>query len=175
MPLKHSFPPIADPDARLLVLGSLPGDRSLAAGRYYAHPQNQFWRLMSPVVGRDLMPLAYDDRLAALRASGIALWDVIGSARRAGSTDAAIVDVEGNDLLALIATLPGLRAIAFNGGTALKQGLKLLGRDFSGPDIIALPSSSPLHTVGLAAKQPAWNQLATILSGGLDARNPGPK
>lgn len=169
MPLKHSFPPIASHDARLLVLGSLPGDRSLAAGRYYAHPQNQFWRLMSPVVGRDLVPLAYDDRLAALQASGIALWDVIGSARRAGSTDAAIVDIEGNDLLALVATLPRLRAIAFNGGTALKQGLKLLGRDFSGPQIIALPSSSPLHTVGLAAKQPAWNQLATILPGRLDA------
>lgn len=163
MSLKHSFPPIAAPDARLLVLGSLPGDRSLAAQRYYAHPQNQFWQLMSPVVGRDLAVLDYDDRLDALREARVALWDVIGSARRAGSTDAAIVDIEGNDLPALIATLPHLRAIAFNGGTALKQGMKLLGRDVAGPEIVALPSSSPLHTVGVAAKQPAWSALAAFL------------
>ncbi|MEG3171402.1 DNA-deoxyinosine glycosylase [Sphingomonas sp. ZB1N12] len=163
MSLKHSFPPIMGPDARILVLGSLPGDRSLAAQRYYAHPQNQFWHLMSPVVGRDLVALDYVDRLAALRASGVALWDVIGSARRAGSSDAAIVDPQGNDIAALVAQLPKLRAVAFNGGTALKQGLKLLGPGYDGPAIIALPSSSPLHTVGLAAKQPAWNQLAAFL------------
>ncbi|BCA61520.1 DNA-deoxyinosine glycosylase [Sphingomonas sp. HMP9] len=163
MSLKHSFPPIVAPDARILVLGSLPGDRSLAAQRYYAHPQNQFWRLMSPVVGLNLAALDYDDRLAALGASGVALWDVIGSARRAGSSDAAILDVEGNNIAALVARLPNLRAVAFNGGTALKQGVKLLGPNFAGPTIVALPSSSPLHTVGIAAKQPAWNQLAAFL------------
>jgi hypoxanthine-DNA glycosylase len=163
MPLKHSFPPVADPCARVLILGSLPGDRSLAARRYYAHPQNQFWQLMSPIVGCDLVGPDYDDRLAALRASGVALWDVVGSARRAGSSDAAIVDIQGNDIAGLAASLPHLRAIAFNGGTALKQGLKMLGPGFSGPAIVALPSSSPLHTIGRAAKQPAWNQLAAFL------------
>ena len=163
MSLKHSFPPIFDFEARVLVLGSLPGDRSLAAQRYYAHPQNQFWQLMSPVVGCDLATLDYEDRLAALRASGVALWDVIGSARRTGSSDAAILDAEGNDIVALIGRLPELRAVAFNGGTALKQGLKLLGPNYAGPTIVALPSSSPLHTIGVAAKQPAWNQLAAFL------------
>ena len=163
MALKHSFPPIAAADARLLVLGSLPGDRSLAAQRYYAHPQNQFWQLMAPVVGRDLAVLAYDDRLDALIEARVALWDVIGSARRAGSTDAAIADIEGNDLAGLIATLPDLRAIAFNGGTALKYGRTLLGPDFAGADIVALPSSSPLHTIGIAAKRPAWTALAALL------------
>lgn len=163
MSLKHSFPPIFDSEARVLVLGSLPGDRSLAAQRYYAHPQNQFWQLMSPVVGCDLVTLDYEDRLAALRASGVALWDVIGSARRSGSSDAAILDAEGNDIVALIGRLPKLRAVAFNGGTALKQGLKMLGPNFAGPSVVALPSSSPLHTIGVAAKQPAWNQLAAFL------------
>ena len=163
MSLKHSFPPIFDFEARVLVLGSLPGDRSLAAQRYYAHPQNQFWQLMSPVVGCNLATLDYEDRLAALRASGVALWDVIGSARRTGSSDAAILDAEGNDIVALIGRLPELRAVAFNGGTALKQGLKLLGPNYAGPTIVALPSSSPLHTIGVAAKQPAWNQLAAFL------------
>lgn len=176
MLLKHSFPPVADDDARVLVLGSLPGDRSLAAQRYYAHPQNQFWQLMSPVVGHDLVALAYDDRLAALRRSGVALWDVVGSARRAGSSDAAIVDIAGNDIAGLAGRLPRLRAIAFNGGTALKQGLKLLGRDAgragaAGPAIVALPSSSPLHTVGLAAKQPAWDRLAAFLSDPPESRD----
>ena len=168
MTRKHSFPPVADADARVLVLGSLPGDRSLAAQRYYAHPQNQFWQLMTPVVGHDLVALDYDDRLAMLRRSGVALWDVVGSANRAGSSDAAIVDIEGNDLGALVARLPMLRAIAFNGGTALKQGVGLLGRSTAGglpsdPAIVALPSSSPLHTIGVAAKQPAWSQLASFL------------
>jgi hypoxanthine-DNA glycosylase len=157
MSLKHSFPPVFDPEARVLVLGSLPGDRSLAAQRYYAHPQNQFWQLMSPVVGRDLATLDYEDRLAALRASGVALWDVIGSARRSGSSDAAILDAEGNDIAALIGRLPKLRAVAF------KQGLKMLGPNFAGPSVVALPSSSPLYTIGVAAKQPAWNQLAAFL------------
>ncbi|MGU3389668.1 DNA-deoxyinosine glycosylase [Sphingomonas sp. M1A8_2b] len=169
MPLKHSFPPIAAPDARLLVLGSLPGDRSLAAQRYYAHPQNQFWQLMSPVAGRDLVMLDYDDRLAALREAGVALWDVIGSARRVGSTDAAIVDVQGNDIVGLIATLPRLRAIAFNGGTAWKQGKALLGRDFDRAALLPLPSSSPLHTIGIAAKQPHWSALADFLDAAITA------
>ncbi len=165
MLLKHSFPPVADDDARVLVLGSLPGDRSLAAQRYYAHPQNQFWQLMSVVVGQDLVMLAYDERLAALRASGVALWDVVASARRAGSSDAALGDIAGNDIAGLAARLPRLQAIGFNGGTALKQGLKLLGGAATGgPAIIALPSSSPLHTIGLAAKQPAWNQLTAFLA-----------
>ena len=163
MSLKHSFPPVFDSQARVLVLGSLPGDRSLAAQRYYAHPQNQFWQLMSPAVGCDLVTLDYEDRLAALRATGVALWDVIGSARRTGSSDAAILDAEGNDIVALIGQLPKLRVVAFNGGTALKQGLKLLGPNFAGPTIVALPSSSPLHTIGVAAKQLAWNQLAAFL------------
>ena len=65
-PRKHSFPPVVDAQVRLLVLGSLPGERSLAEQRYYAHPQNQFWRLVSPAAGRDLAALDYPARLAAL-------------------------------------------------------------------------------------------------------------
>lgn len=163
MLLKHAFPPIVAPSARLIVLGSLPGDRSLAAGRYYAHPQNQFWRLMSPVVGRDLVALDHDARLAELVATGIALWDVIGAARRDGSGDAAIVDAQANDIAGFVATLPLLRAVAFNGRTALKHGQASLGSRFADIARVALPSSSPLHTVGLAAKQPAWDRLRDYL------------
>jgi hypoxanthine-DNA glycosylase len=76
---KRSFPPVVDADTRLLVLGSLPGDRSLAAARYYAHPQNQFWQLMSAVIDVDLPSLDYDARLAALRTARVGLWDVVAS------------------------------------------------------------------------------------------------
>lgn len=160
---KRSFAPVADPRTRLLICGSLPGDRSLAAGRYYAHPQNQFWRLLSPVAGVDLAALDYDRRLAALRKAHIGLWDVVASATRPGSSDAAIRDHAANDLPALAATLPDLRAIAFNGGTAHRLGARQMagGENYA---LIALPSSSPLHTIGIAAKQPAWSALRDMLT-----------
>lgn len=160
---KHSFSPITDTRVRLLVLGSLPGERSLAERRYYAHPQNQFWQLISPAAGRDLSALPYEARLAALLDAHIGLWDVVASATRPGSTDAAIRDIEGHDVAALATTLPDLRAIAFNGGTALKHGLKQLGTVSERYRVIALPSSSPLHTIGLAAKLPAWEALGALL------------
>lgn len=164
MTLKASFPPVHRPDARLLVLGSLPGERSLAQQHYYAHPQNQFWRLISPVVGRELAALAYPDRLAALVAARVALWDVVATARRAGSSDAAIRDAEANDLPALVARLPALRAIGFNGATSARIGRAALAPSPPGVALVTLPSSSPLHTVGLAAKQPAWEALAAYLT-----------
>lgn len=156
---KYSFPPVAAADARLLILGSLPGERSLAAGRYYAHPQNQFWQLLSPVVGRDLGTLPYTARLDALKAARIGLWDVVASATRPGSTDAALRDIAPHDIAALAAQLPDLRAIAFNGATAHRHGLRQLGDAAARYTIVALPSSSPLHTIGIAAKQPAWSML----------------
>ncbi|MGY4396914.1 hypoxanthine-DNA glycosylase [Sphingomonas sp. UYAg733] len=163
MTTKRSFPPITDPATRLLILGSLPGDRSLAEARYYAHPQNQFWWLMSAVIARDLVPLNYDGRLATLRDAHIGLWDVVASARREGSSDAAIQDHVANDLTALIRTLPELRAIGFNGATAYRHGVAQIGDTAPYIARIALPSSSPLHTVGLAAKLPAWQALQAYL------------
>ncbi len=161
---KHSFPPVVDSHTRLLVLGSLPGERSLAEQRYYAHPQNQFWRLISPAAGRDLSALPYPDRLAALLDAHIGLWDVVASARRTGSTDAALRDVEGHDIAALAATLPDLRAIAFNGGTAFRTGSKQLGTAAGNYAVIALPSSSPLHTIGFEKKLPQWQALRLLLN-----------
>jgi hypoxanthine-DNA glycosylase len=161
--LKSSLPPVVAPDTRLLVLGSLPGERSLAARRYYAHPQNQFWALMSPVVGRDLPALEYEDRLAALLVAGVGLWDVVATARRAGSSDAAIRDATGNDIAALAASLPRLRAIAFNGATAHRHGIRQLGETAARYRLMRLPSSSPLHTIGVAAKSEAWRGLKAAL------------
>ena len=151
------LPPLVSPHTRVLILGSFPGVASLRAQQYYGHPQNQFWRLMSAVVDRDLVALSYPARLAALLDAHVGLWDVIATAHRAGSTDAALSGIAPNDIAALAATLPHLRAIAFNGGTAFKHGLKQLGATRC--DTVALPSSSPLHTIGFQVKLPAWMEL----------------
>ncbi|MBX3594279.1 MAG: DNA-deoxyinosine glycosylase [Sphingomonas sp.] len=165
-PRKSSFAPVTDARTRVLICGSLPGERSLAERAYYAHPQNQFWRLMAHVLAREELPaLPYDARLAALRDARCGLWDVVASALRRGSTDAAIAAIEPNDVATLAATLPDLRAIAFNGAMAAKHGLRQLGAATNRWAILSLPSSSPLHTVGLAAKLPAWMEVRTFLQG----------
>lgn len=152
---KRAFDPVIDADTRLLILGSLPGDASLKAGQYYGHPQNAFWRLVGGVVGIDLAALPYSDRLEALKAARIGLWDVIAGAERKGSLDADIRNAEAADLRQLIADLPNLRAIAFNGATAAKIGRRSLA-GIEGRALIDLPSSSPAHTLAQAEKAARW-------------------
>ena len=98
MSVKVGLPPIALADARLFVLGSLPGDASLAARQYYAHPTNQFWRLLGGAIGEDLQGLPYDERLKRLAERRVGLWDVIASASRRGSLDQAIRLAEHNQV-----------------------------------------------------------------------------
>ncbi|MDY6923883.1 MAG: DNA-deoxyinosine glycosylase [Pseudomonadota bacterium] len=157
---KAGFAPVVDANTRLLILGSLPGDASLRAGQYYGHPQNAFWRLIGGVTGSDLVALPYEDRLATLQAAGVGLWDVIASAERPGSLDAAIRQPEAADLRGLVQDLPRLRAVAFNGGKAARLGRAVLG-DPPGLALIDLPSSSPAHARPFADKAAAWAQLAT--------------
>ena len=164
MSRKAGFEPVVDANTRLLILGSLPGDASLRAGQYYGHPRNAFWRLIGGVIGRDLAALSYEDRLAALRAAGVGLWDVIASAERPGSLDAAIRAPEAADLRALVATLPALRAVAFNGGKAAKLGRAVLADRSEGVALIDLPSSSPAHARPFEEKAAAWAALAHPLA-----------
>lgn len=159
--IKRSFPPVADARTRLLILGSLPGDASLAAQRYYAHPQNAFWRLVGGVIGVDLVRLDYDARLQSLLAHHIGLWDVVAGAMRQGSLDGAIRQAAANDLVALVATLPNLRAIAFNGKTAARIGRFTLGA--TGMELIDLPSSSPAYTLPFHDKAARWIRLAATI------------
>ncbi len=159
--LKRAFAPVVAPNTRLLVLGSLPGDASLKVAQYYAHPQNGFWRLIGGVIDRDIAALAYAERLEALKGAGVGLWDVIASAERAGSLDAAIRSPEAADLRGLIASLPNLKAVAFNGATAAKTGRRLL-TDLQ-ITLIDLPSSSPAHTKPLWEKAQSWAILKTVL------------
>jgi hypoxanthine-DNA glycosylase len=160
---KASFDPVVDARTRLLVLGSLPGEKSLAAAQYYANPQNQFWRLMEAVTDRPLLAAAYEDRLETLLAAGVGLWDVIGSAVRAGSLDTAIRDHQPNALPDLCRSLPNLRAVAFNGGKASALGARILAArtDLA---LMPLPSSSAAHTVGFERKLAAWQALSGFLA-----------
>lgn len=146
----------------MLILGSLPGERSLAEARYYAHPQNRFWHLVGMVIGEDLAMRDYADRLEILSAHGIALWDVIASARRQGSLDSAIREARPNRLRELVAGLPCLRAVAFNGVVAARIGLRLLGP--TALTLLPLPSSSPAFAaMPLAEKQQLWLALRKFL------------
>jgi len=162
MARKISFPPVVAPDTRVLVLGSLPGERSLAAGRYYAHPQNGFWYLIGAVIGVALEPLDYEARLAALLKARVGLWDTVASARRSGSLDAAIREAEHNPLADLARSLPELRAVGFNGGASARIGMpQLAGSRLA---LVPLPSSSPAYAaMPLIEKAKLWNALGEFL------------
>ena len=148
------FGPVVGPRTRLMVLGSFPGVASLAAGQYYAHPRNQFWPLLSALWGVDLRALDYPARLDVLRARGLGLWDVYARCRREGSLDSAIEAAELNDFAALRAIVPGLVAVAHNGGESARtmQRLQALGLATH-----RLPSSSPANASwSFERKLAAW-------------------
>jgi TDG/mug DNA glycosylase family protein len=160
---KAAFPPSVGADARLLVLGSLPGDESLRQGQYYAHPSNAFWWLIGEVLSEALAALPYPERLERLIAHRLGLWDVIAVAHRPGSLDGAIRDAVDRDLAGFVATLPDLRAVAFNGGEAARRGRKQLA-GVEGLELIVLPSSSAAYA-GLPRdrKRAAWLGLRAYL------------
>jgi hypoxanthine-DNA glycosylase len=162
--LKHGLAPVARSDARLFILGSLPGDASLAAQRYYAHPRNGFWGLVGHAMGEDLPSLNYAERLERLMARRIGLWDVVAHATRRGSLDQAIREPGHNPLADYFAGFPSLGAVAFNGGTAAAAGRKLLA-GVAGLELIELPSSSPANTRPFAEKAAAWDKIARYCGG----------
>jgi TDG/mug DNA glycosylase family protein len=144
----YSFAPISDAKARVLILGSMPGVRSLEAAQYYAHRQNQFWKIVGEVIGVDASE-PYARRLAALKASGIALWDVLRSCRRESSLDSAIErdSIQPNDFAAFLRRRPHIAHVLFNGATAEALFHRHV-RETLPPRLIyyhRLPSTSPAH------------------------------
>lgn len=160
---KKCFAAVVDEHTRLLVLGSLPGEKSLAQGEYYANRQNMFWHLMSSVIDVDLVTLSYCQKLECLLLHRIGLWDVVAEAKREGSLDSNIRSHKGNDLLSLIRSLPNLRAIAFNGVASAKLGTKIIGAEAEQYAVFALPSSSPAHTLAFREKAAGWSVLRAAL------------
>lgn len=163
----RSFPPIDNRAARVLVLGSMPGTASLAAGEYYAHPRNLFWPIMGALVGAD-PALPYAERVARLAAAGIALWDVLESCVRPGSLDSAIDDAsaEPNDFATFFAQHPRIGHVFFNGAKAEQVfRRRVLGQVPLPPlQLQRLPSTSPAHAGRtLAQKLDAWRVVADRL------------
>ncbi len=161
---KRCFDPVVDDQTRLLVLGSLPGEKSLGLQQYYGNRQNRFWLLMSEVIGAELVPLDYEARLAMLLRSGVGLWDVVAQAQRPGSLDSNIRNREDNDLPGLLARYPNIQAIAFNGATAARFGLRVLGEHASRYAIVQLPSSSPAYTLAYEGKRAQWRALKHVFA-----------
>ena len=156
---KRCFAPVVDDRTRLLLLGSLPGEKSLALQQYYGNRQNQFWALMSDVLCVNLVTLDYPTRLSTLLAHGVGLWDVVAEANRKGSLDSSIREHSENDLLDLATRLSELHTIAFNGGKAAQIGRRQLGEQGTRWRLLDLPSSSPAFTLAYATKLRAWRQL----------------
>jgi TDG/mug DNA glycosylase family protein len=148
--MDRCFPPLTSRKAHTLILGSLPGQKSLELQQYYAHPQNIFWRLLGEVLGIDLL-VAYPRRAKLLAARGIAVWDVLAAAQRPGSLDSAIVHASAvaNDFAAFFREHPRLRRVFFNGRKAEQMYQRFvvpkLGAELRAITYECLPSTSPAH------------------------------
>jgi double-stranded uracil-DNA glycosylase len=168
MTRSFGFPPVARADARVLVLGSLPGQASLAAHQYYAQPRNAFWPLMGRLFDAGLEH-AYEERLRRLVTARVALWDVCASAMRPGSLDHRIDrnSVAPNDFAGFFAAHREIAAIFFNGATAERLYLTLarptLSDAVAGIAMRRLPSTSPAHAgASFAQKLEAWREVAAV-------------
>jgi double-stranded uracil-DNA glycosylase len=154
------FAPIGDPAATVLILGSMPGKASLAAGEYYAHPRNAFWAIMGELIGaRPILP--YQTRLKILRASGIALWDVLGSCVRKSSLDSNIESDSAvpNDFKSFFSQHPNITHVFFNGAKAEQCFLKYVYPSLRSTTLQyqRLPSTSPANAgISYEQKLLAW-------------------
>ena len=159
------FEPIAPADADVLILGSLPGRKSLEMHQYYAHPQNAFWKIITGIFGAE-WPLPYARRVKLLTAHRIALWDVLAAAERPGSLDSSIVHASAlaNDFAAFFRAHPHIRRVYFNGRKAeeLYRRFVLPGlpAEFAAMRYVSLPSTSPAHAgMTFAKKLERWRTI----------------
>jgi hypoxanthine-DNA glycosylase len=150
--------PLVSPATRVLILGSFPGARSLQTQQYYAHPQNQFWKILQaiwPSSPRIDCATSYEKRSEWLLARGLGVWDVYASCQREGSLDTAIRDAVVNDIAAL--RLPQLAAIAHNGGESYKHAKHTASL---GVPVYKLPSTSPANASWtFERKLAAWREV----------------
>jgi double-stranded uracil-DNA glycosylase len=176
--LATSFAPIANSQSKLLILGSLPGQASLEAQQYYAHPQNAFWTIMGALFETGAQR-PYPERVDRLLANGVAVWDVCQEAFRPGSLDSSIVSssVKPNDFEQFYTQHPGIRWIAFNGAAAQQQYKRLvipqLSPKYKKISELVLPSSSPTHAaLSLKDKLQQWSVIKKKLASASIASSP---
>lgn len=152
-----SFPPIIDENSKILILGSIPGVKSLEKQQYYGHPQNKFWKIIFELFNEKFTD-DYSEKINILQKHQIALWDVIDSCERKGSLDSEIKNEEANKIEELLNVHQNIKAIFCNGGKSYKSVQKILGKNFRIP-IYQLPSTSPLHTVSFEKKLEDWKKI----------------
>jgi hypoxanthine-DNA glycosylase len=151
------LPPVIGPDTRLLVLGSFPGAASLREHRYYGHPQNQFWKILSALWATDLVGMGYEARLDEVCARGLGIWDVYAGCQREGSLDTSIRNPELNDFSRVQRECSRLAAIAHNGGESFRHAKHLQAL---GLPVHKLPSTSPANASwSFDRKLAAWSEV----------------
>jgi hypoxanthine-DNA glycosylase len=151
---KSGLPPVVDEDTEILILGTLPSDKSLAAGQYYANPGNDFWKLVGAALDKCIDGLSYEDKLELLKAKRIGLWDAYHSCIRPGSMDADITAQEHIDFEGLKCTAPNIRLICFNGRKAAGAEASLVRLGYQ---TCLLPSSSPANRKDQEGRLICWN------------------
>jgi hypoxanthine-DNA glycosylase len=153
--MKVAFPPIADKVSKVLILGTMPGDRSLELQQYYGNKQNQFWKLLFTITNRPFTS-NYEERLALLRKKGIALWDVLSGCEREGSLDSKIRNAVANDFESFYTMYPNITTIFFSSKAAENFYDKLVGKK-KGYEYFALPSPSGANaSQSFATKLEQW-------------------
>jgi TDG/mug DNA glycosylase family protein len=163
-----SLEPIVSKTSKALILGSMPGEASLKVGKYYAHPRNAFWRIMGELFGAG-PSLPYEERVARLQSTGVAVWDTLQACIRPGSLDASITQEVPNDFSAFFAWYPNITHVFFNGGKAedvfRRRVLPGLPQAEAHRVFTRLPSTSPAHAgMTLEAKVKEWSVLRKALS-----------
>ena len=153
--LLYGLPPVFDAGVEILILGSFPSPASLAEQQYYAHRQNQFWRLLAALTGEPLVTLDYADKQRALLQHRVGVWDVYRSCTRQGALDSAIEAAEPNDFSLLKKHAPSMRRVLFNGKTSGKFERWFCSQGY---DTRVLPSSSPAYTLAFERKLELWRE-----------------
>lgn len=151
------FEPVAQSDARVLILGSMPSVESLKQSFYYAHPRNAFWRIIAEVFHASC-PESIAEKCDLLKGNGIALWDVLASCERQGSLDSAIRGEQLNDFSGLLEACPNIRKVIFNGGAAERLFTRHAAHYLAGKTGVKMPSTSPAYTIPYERKLAQWRQ-----------------
>lgn len=169
-PRLRGLPPVLAPDTRVLILGSFPGEASLVARQYYAHPRNHFWPLLAAILDEPLPAMRYAARLERLRAHRIGVWDTIVACVRQGSLDTAIRDAIRGETARVRRAAPAVELVCFNGKTAARAEPAWRSAGYA---TCVMPSSSPAYTRSFAEKLAAWQTIRACLVGTCGASGSG--
>ncbi|GAB6139523.1 DNA-deoxyinosine glycosylase [Methylosoma difficile] len=165
---KQGFPPIVSANVNVVILGTMPGERSLQQQQYYAHRRNAFWPIMASLLGFD-EGAGYEERRSALLQGGVAVWDVLHRCCREGSLDSniAVNTIQPNDFVDFFAKYPAIKHVYFNGGVAEKLFKKYVLPNLEATSsllYLRLPSTSPAYAaMSLLEKQHVWRAALPIM------------